>query len=112
MGFILFIAAVWVAASWRLPHAAHNWHELVPGALLVAVGGQCVHLVTVYYVARKLERASSTYGSLGAATAILLSLFFVARVIVAGAELNAELAERRQRARVSREETTSEDPAP
>ena len=50
-----------------------------------------MHLVTVYYVAHKVSHSSSTYGPLGAATAILLSLFLIARVIVFGASLNAEL---------------------
>lgn len=100
---VVVIAAGWAAVTWHLPHAARTWHELVPGALVVAVGGQVVHVLTVYYVARKLERASATYGSLGAATAILLSLFFLARVIVAGAALNAHLVERRRRLHVRAE---------
>jgi uncharacterized BrkB/YihY/UPF0761 family membrane protein len=43
-----------------------------------------------------VSHASSTYGALGGATAILLSLFLIARVIVFGASLNAEMWRRRE----------------
>lgn len=95
--FLVLIAALWLVVSWRLPHAATSWTELVPGAIVVAVGAEFAHLVTVYYIARKIERASATYGALGAASAILLSLFFLARIVIAGAALNSYLAERRTR---------------
>lgn len=94
--FSAFAAALWLWVSWKLPHGDVTLWQLVPGAILVAVGLQVVHLVTVYYVAHKVSASSAAYGGLGAATAILLSLFFVARVVVMGAGLNAELARRRQ----------------
>jgi membrane protein len=95
--FIVAAAALWLFVSWYMPHAegVTVWH-LVPGALAVATGIQIVHLVTVYYVAHKVTSSSSAYGPLGAATAILLSLFLIARVIVFGAALNAELWRRRE----------------
>ncbi len=97
MFFIVLAAGLWLFVSWYLPHAddVTLW-QLVPGALAVAVGIQVVHLVTVYFVAHKVSHSSSTYGPLGAATAILLSLFLIARVIVFGASLNAEMWRRRQ----------------
>jgi membrane protein len=94
--FILVVAGLWLFVSWHLPRAATTLRELVPGAIVFAVGVQFVHLVTVYYVSRKVANASSAYGSLGAATGILLSLFFLARVAVLGAAVNAELWARRQ----------------
>jgi uncharacterized BrkB/YihY/UPF0761 family membrane protein len=94
--FILLAAALWLWVTWKLPHSAATVWQLVPGALLVAVGIQVVHVITVLYISRKVASSSSTYGALGAATAILLGLFFIARVIVFGAALNAELHRRRQ----------------
>jgi uncharacterized BrkB/YihY/UPF0761 family membrane protein len=96
MLFIVAAAGLWLFVSSAMPHAegVTLW-QLVPGALLVAAGIQGVHLVTVYYVARKVSHSSSTYGALGGATAILLSLFLIARVIVFGASLNAEMWRRR-----------------
>ena len=78
----------------KLPHRARSWHDLLPEAIVVAVGAQLMHLVVVFYLAPKLGRSSELYGSLGAATVILLWLYLVARLIVAGAFLNAALADR------------------
>jgi uncharacterized BrkB/YihY/UPF0761 family membrane protein len=94
--FSLVAAGLWLWVSWQLPHGDVTVLQLVPGAILVSVGLQAVHVVTVYYVARKVSSSSAAYGGLGAATAILLSLFFIGRVIVLGAELNSELARRRE----------------
>lgn len=94
--FVVIVAALWLFVSWHMPRAETSLRDLVPGAIVFAVGVQFVHLVTVYYVSRKVAGASSSYGSLGAATGILLSLFFLARVAVLGATVNAELWARRQ----------------
>ncbi|HEX4821896.1 MAG TPA: YhjD/YihY/BrkB family envelope integrity protein [Acidimicrobiales bacterium] len=98
LAFIFVVAVLWVFVSWNLPHAAATWNELVPGALLLAVAAQGVHLFNVYFLGNKIERASATYGMLGAAAAILLSLFLMCRIVVASAELNAYLNTRRRAA--------------
>jgi uncharacterized BrkB/YihY/UPF0761 family membrane protein len=85
--------AVW--ASSRLPHRASSWTAFLPGAVLVAVGTQLVHVLAVYYLAPKLGRSSELYGTLGAATVILLWLYLVARLVVAAAFTNAALWEHR-----------------
>ena len=110
MLFIVLAAGLWLFVSWVMPHAegVSVWH-LIPGALLVAAGIQGVHLVTVYYVSRKVSHASSTYGALGGATAILLSLFLIARVIVFGASLNAEMWRRRELRQGSPDAEMSDD---
>jgi membrane protein len=94
--FVVLAAGLWLFVSWYLPHAEVTVWQLVPGALVVAAGVQVVHLVTVYYVSRKVTHSAAAYGALGAATAILLSLFLIARVIVFGASFNAEMYRRRQ----------------
>jgi membrane protein len=93
---LLAFAAIWLALSWLLPHGDADWKELLPGALLVAVGVQVIHLGTVLFVADRIEHSSETYGSLGVAFTILFWLFVVSRVIVASAMLNAALAQRRR----------------
>lgn len=98
LAFILLVAVLWVFVSWNLPHAASTWNELVPGALLMATAAQGVHLFNVYFLGNKIERSSATYGVLGAAAAILLSLFLITRIVVASAELNACMNERRRSA--------------
>jgi uncharacterized BrkB/YihY/UPF0761 family membrane protein len=100
-GILLALAAVgaffgiWLLVSTWLPHADVPVRALVPGALLVAVGAQIVHLFTVFYVAVKLERSSALYGGLGAAATFLFVLYVVGRLIVAAPMLNAELWRRR-----------------
>jgi membrane protein len=89
--FVAF-AAIWLALSWLLPHGDADWKALIPGALLVALGIQLIHLGTVLFIAGRIERTSETYGSLGVAFTILFWLFVVSRVIVASAMLNAALA--------------------
>jgi uncharacterized BrkB/YihY/UPF0761 family membrane protein len=48
----------------------------------------------VYVTTRLVEDRANTYGALGVATALLLSLFLVGRVMVVSAELNAAIDER------------------
>ena len=101
-GLLLSIVAmagffgIWLAFSWLLPHGQAGWTALVPGALLVALGVQVVHLGTVLFIGGRIERASETYGSLGVAFTLLFWLYVVSRVIVASAMLNAALAKARR----------------
>lgn len=87
-------AGLWLLVSLRLPHADAGWRDLIPGALLFAVGIELVQLVTAYVLAPYSIEKAGTYGALGTAAALLLGLFFVARLIVAAAVLNAALWER------------------
>lgn len=91
---VLYIAAL-VWAMDKLPHRCTSWQHLLPGALLVALGGQAIHLAVVLYLAPKLGRSSELYGALGAATVILLWLYLLARLVVSAAFLNAALWDQR-----------------
>lgn len=91
---VYFLVALRVSAV--LPHRDMPPRGLVPGAVLVAVGCQGLQLFTVYYLADQAERTTSVYGAIGAALTLLLWLFIIARLLVAGAMLNAELAARRE----------------
>jgi uncharacterized BrkB/YihY/UPF0761 family membrane protein len=97
---LLAIAAffgIWLWASARLPHSDAPLRALVPGALLAAVGAQAIYLVTVFYIAVKLERASALYGGLGVAATFLFVLWIVGRLVISSAILNAELWRRAPR---------------
>ena len=78
----------------KLPHRG-AWRDLLPGAVLVALGTEAIHLTVVLYLAPKIGRSSELYCALGAATVILLWLYLIARLIVAAAFLNAALWEQR-----------------
>jgi uncharacterized BrkB/YihY/UPF0761 family membrane protein len=90
MALLYFV--VWLRVSSILPHRDVPLQRLVPGAALMAVGAQGLSLFTVYYLSDSAERATSVYGAIGAALAMLLWLFILARLIVGSAMLNAELA--------------------
>jgi len=83
--------AIWLGVGWLLPHEDVPLKALIPGAVLVAIGVELVHLATVLFIAGKVERASATYGSLGVAFTLLFWLYMLSRVIVAAAMLNASL---------------------
>jgi uncharacterized BrkB/YihY/UPF0761 family membrane protein len=97
LGLLYFL--VWLRLSEVLPHRDVPRRALVPGAVLVALGVQGLHLFTAYYLSDRAERATSVYGAIGAALVILLWLFLIARLMVGGAVLNAELAARREGSR-------------
>jgi uncharacterized BrkB/YihY/UPF0761 family membrane protein len=82
---------IWLALERLLPHADAPWKALIPGALLVAVGLEIIHLGTVLFLSGRIERASATYGSFGAALTMMVWLYIISRVIVGSAMLNASL---------------------
>lgn len=92
---IVVYAPLALFAFMRLPRAPGPWRNHLPGALLVGGGVTGVHLFLAYYLAAKLERSPSLYGTLGAATVVLLVLFLIARLIVSALFLNATLARAR-----------------
>jgi uncharacterized BrkB/YihY/UPF0761 family membrane protein len=102
--------AVWLGVATLLPHGDAPWTALVPGAIVVGAGVQALHLLTVLFVAGRLERASAAYGSFGAALTILVWLYVLSRVIVASAMLNAELWQRRREARTAVAAALRRDP--
>jgi uncharacterized BrkB/YihY/UPF0761 family membrane protein len=89
-------SGAWFLASRALPHGDAPWQALIPGAVLVGVGLEALHLVSVYYLGNKIASASELYGSLGAAAVIIAWLYLIGRLFVASAMLNASAWERRR----------------
>lgn len=87
----LAFAAIWLWISLALPHGSARWTDLIPGSLLFGIGILCVQVFNVYLLTRLLQNKASTYGTLGAAAAVLLGLFLIGRVVVLAAALNATL---------------------
>ncbi|HEX6713570.1 MAG TPA: YhjD/YihY/BrkB family envelope integrity protein [Thermoleophilaceae bacterium] len=92
--YILLMGGAWLAVSTQLPHGGVRWPALLPGAVLFGVGLLFVNVFNVYVTTRLVENRANTYGALGIATALLLSLVLVGRVMVVSAELNAAIDER------------------
>jgi uncharacterized BrkB/YihY/UPF0761 family membrane protein len=98
VGLLVTLANVFVDVAIALFALSHlprpegmSWRELWPGALLIAIGITAVHVFLAYFLASRLESSPDLYGTLGAATTVLLVLFLIARLIVAGMFLNATL---------------------
>jgi len=70
--------------------------KLVERDSSIGAGLLCVNVFNVYITTRLVEDRANTYGALGIAAALLLSLVLVGRVIVVAAELNAALDEHRR----------------
>ena len=86
---------IWLSMEWLLPHGDAPLRALIPGAIVVALGIQVVHLGTALFIGEKVARASATYGSLGVAFTVLAWLYILSRIVVASAMLNAARWERR-----------------
>jgi membrane protein len=86
--------ALWWWVSWKLPHAPVPARALIPGALLMAIGADVLHLLTTYWIGHLVARKTNTYGPVGIALAVLLWVYILGRVMVASAGLNAALAYR------------------
>jgi uncharacterized BrkB/YihY/UPF0761 family membrane protein len=74
----------------------------VPGALVLGIGLEAMQAATTYFIGPSAESKQGTYGSLGVAAALLLGLFFISRILVATAVVNATLWDRRARRREDR----------
>jgi uncharacterized BrkB/YihY/UPF0761 family membrane protein len=93
---IALIAAIWLVASWKLPHPAEaSIVDLVPGTIVFAVGAELLHLVTVLWYGHKLEHSSELYGGLGAAVGLLAWLYLLGRLAMTSAIVNATLWRRK-----------------
>jgi hypothetical protein len=88
---------IWLWVSMYLPSKEVPWTAFLPGAILLGLGLEALHVFTAYYLETKLANASELYGVLGLATTALFYLFLVGRGVVWAAELNAVVWEVRSR---------------
>jgi uncharacterized BrkB/YihY/UPF0761 family membrane protein len=95
VALVVTYAMVGFGVTAIFPHPITTPRMLLPGAILIGVGGFGLHVFVNYYLAPKITRSVNTYGILGAATVILLWLYIVARLITVSAFLNAEVHEKR-----------------
>jgi uncharacterized BrkB/YihY/UPF0761 family membrane protein len=94
LGTALTLAAstgVVLTAMWLLPRRAATLRDLLPGALLVAIGAQLIQIAVLFYFAPRLGRSEETYGALGTAATLLIWLYVVSRLFTGAAFLNSTL---------------------
>ncbi len=96
---LIVVAVLWTWASLRVfPHLPGvQATDVLPGALLVAVGFEAMRLFTIIYVSRSFAKKSETYGAVGGSLALLLWAYVLGRIITGAVVLNAAFWERRQR---------------
>ena len=92
-------AGVVLTAMWLLPRRATSVRDLLPGALLVAVGAQLIQIAVLFYFAPRLGRSEETYGALGTAATLLVWLYVISRLFTGAAFLNSTLWLRRNEIR-------------
>jgi uncharacterized BrkB/YihY/UPF0761 family membrane protein len=97
-------AGIWLLISLRLPHRDATTAALIPGALLFGLGLELLHLFAAYVLEPYALNKQGTYGSLGAAAALLFAIFLGARLMIGAAVLNATLWSRRDRMERARPE--------
>jgi uncharacterized BrkB/YihY/UPF0761 family membrane protein len=97
IGVTVGFTALWLWTSTQLPHRDAGWRDLVPGAVLVGAGAGILQLAAAYLFAPYALQKQGTYGALGLAAAVLLSLWALGRLLIGGAEINATLWERKTR---------------
>jgi membrane protein len=84
----LFAWMFWGLGTRRAP-----LRDLVPGAVVAAVGFEVLALVGAVYVPQMIGRSSALYGSIGVVFALLAWLALFARLLVYASTLNAVLFE-------------------
>jgi membrane protein len=87
---VIALAALAVLYRWAPDRNDAQWRWVSPGALL-ATGVWLVASVGFSIYTANFGNYNETYGALGAVVVVMLWLFITAFVIIAGAELNAEL---------------------
>lgn len=88
---LLLFTAAYVLLS---PTSSLSVRQLVPGAVLAAVGWTVLKVAGASYVGNQVENANALYGALGGVVALMLLFYLAGRLYLYGAELNAVKVER------------------
>lgn len=92
LDMLLFLAAYRLLRG----DAPVSARDLLPGALLAAVGWSALKVAGSAYVSSQVESANSLYGALGGVIALMLLLYLAGRLYLYGAQLSAVFKERRE----------------
>jgi membrane protein len=81
----------WLLVLRFLPHdpEARGWFTHIPGALLVGGGLIAMKAAVIFYLAPRVTTLSQRYGDVASAVLMLTWAYWLALIIVLGAELNA-----------------------
>lgn len=92
----LLMVLVYTVVGWfvltLLPRPANtSVVDLLPGALLIGIGVQALHLVTSLLLVNRISSSSQLYGALGAAATLLFWGYLLARILIGASTLNHTL---------------------
>lgn len=88
--FLLIVVALAVLYRFGPSRPAVRWRWITPGSFLAASGLVLLSMLFSWYAAN-IGRFNETYGSLGAVIGFLTWMWLSATIVLAGAELNAEI---------------------
>jgi len=96
-GLVAF-GALWLVVSRHLPRDERaGWLDLLPGAAMVGIGTQVLHLATIWYFAARIDGLSDRYGAMGTALGVLSWAYLVGWMCSMSGVLNAVVFEVRGR---------------
>ncbi|MEW9668680.1 YihY/virulence factor BrkB family protein [Ammoniphilus sp. 3BR4] len=84
----IIVTVVFIGIYYFAPNTCLTCKEVLPGAVLAAIGWQVSSLAFSYYV-NNWGNYSATYGSLGGVIVLLLWFYLCALIILIGGEINA-----------------------
>jgi uncharacterized BrkB/YihY/UPF0761 family membrane protein len=89
--FMAVPAGVWLFASWRVfPHPdGMGWQDFLPGAIIVGIGVEALHVFTVVWISRSFASKSQAFGAIGGSLSILLWSYVMGRIMAAAPVVNA-----------------------
>lgn len=87
---LLFVAAYALLS----PTSTLTARQMIPGAVLAAVGWTALKVAGASYVGNQVESANALYGAFGSVVALMLLFYLAGRLYLYGAELNAVAVER------------------
>jgi uncharacterized BrkB/YihY/UPF0761 family membrane protein len=96
LGWVALLVAFFVWAPWLLTHRLVSRRDLLPGAVLTAVGLVILMLASSYVMEFWVDLYARDYGGFGVVLALYFWIAFSSAVIVAAASLSPSLAERRR----------------
>ena len=89
------MTGIWLAAGELFPHGTATLADRLPGSLLYGIGTLGISLFNLLFIGWLIDERQDSYGALGAAAALLFSMYLTGRLIVASAVLSATMWRRR-----------------
>src|SRR5262249_31232269 len=88
LGGVVLNIVVFAVAFKVLTSRALGWLDVLPGAVVAAIGWEILQALGAWFVQRELNHMSPTYGLFAIVIGLLLWIFLEARVILYAAEVN------------------------